>query len=57
MDKMLIKQVIIMIGGKMMSDIKFEAQDIKKLVGSSLYDVWDKLCYMIDENYDMEHLR
>ena len=40
-----------------MSDIKFEAKDIKKLVGSSLYDVWDKLCYMIEENYDMEHLR
>lgn len=55
--KMLIKQVIIMIGGKIMSDIKFEAKDIKKLVGSSLYDVWDKLCYMIEENYDMEHLQ
>ena len=53
MEKMLMKQVIIMIGGKMMSDIKFEAHDIKKLVGSSLYDVWDKLCYMIEENYDM----
>ena len=51
------KQVIIMIGGKMMSDIKFEAQDIKKLVGSSLYDVWDKLCYMIEENYDMERIK
>ena len=55
--KMLIKQVIIMIGGKIMSDIKFEAKDIKKLVGSSLYDVWDKLCYMIEENYDMEQLQ
>ena len=40
-----------------MSDIKFEAKDIKKLVGSSLYDVWDKLCYMIEENYDMEQLQ
>lgn len=58
MGKMLIiKQVIIIIKGKvMMSDRKFEAQDNKKLVGLSSYGVWDKLCHMIDENYDMEHL-
>lgn len=27
-----------------------------ELVGESLYDVWNKLCVLIDENYDMDRL-
>lgn len=30
--------------------------DMTQLIGESLYDVWEKLCAMIDEKYDMEHL-
>lgn len=26
------------------------------LVGKCLYDVWSKLCALIDEEYDMDHL-
>ena len=26
------------------------------LVGKSLYDVWSKLCALIDEKYDMDRL-
>lgn len=30
--------------------------DMTQLIGESLYDVWEKLCAMVDEKYDMEHL-
>lgn len=29
-------------------------EELTALVGQSLYDVWNKLCALIDENYDME---
>jgi hypothetical protein len=32
------------------------SEDMTALVGSSLYDVWTKLCAIIDEKYDMERL-
>ncbi len=32
------------------------AEEMIALVGQSLYEVWDKLCALIDENYDIEHL-
>ena len=31
-------------------------EELTALVGESLYDVWDKLCAVIDEKYDMDHL-
>lgn len=31
-------------------------EEMTALVGQSLYEVWDKLCALIDENYDIEHL-
>lgn len=30
-------------------------EEMTALVGKSLYDVWNQLCTLIDENYDMEH--
>lgn len=32
------------------------AEEMIALVGQSLYEVWNKLCALIDENYDIEHL-
>lgn len=32
------------------------ANDIAILLGSELYDVWEKLCSVIDEKYDMDRL-
>lgn len=32
------------------------AEEMTTLVGQSLYDVWNKLCALIDEKYEMEHL-
>ncbi|SDX44689.1 DUF3788 domain-containing protein [Eubacterium barkeri] len=32
------------------------AEEMTTLVGQSLYDVWNKLCALIDEKYDMECL-
>ncbi|GHV18637.1 hypothetical protein FACS18949_00810 [Clostridia bacterium] len=32
------------------------SEDMIALIGSSLYDVWTKLCTIIDEKYDMERL-
>ena len=32
------------------------AEEMKNLVGQSLYDVWNKLCTLIDEKYEMERL-
>lgn len=31
-------------------------EEMKNLVGQSLYDVWNKLCTLIDEKYEMERL-
>jgi len=31
-------------------------EEMAALIGQSLYDVWQKLCTMIDEKYDMEQL-
>lgn len=31
-------------------------EEMTALVGKSLYDVWNKLCTLIDENYDMDCL-
>ena len=31
------------------------AEELTNLVGKSLYEVWDQLVALIDENYDMEH--
>ena len=33
-----------------------KAEEMTSLVGETLYDIWKKLCYLIDENYDMDHL-
>jgi len=32
------------------------AEEMTALVGKSLYDVWTKLCALIDEKYDMDRL-
>lgn len=32
------------------------AEEITALIGQSLYDVWNKLCALIDEKYEMESL-
>ncbi|OUQ29577.1 DUF3788 family protein [Massilimicrobiota timonensis] len=32
------------------------AEEMTNLVGQSLYDVWNKLCALIDEKYEMERL-
>ena len=31
-------------------------EEMTALVGKSLYDVWNKLCALIDEKYDMDRL-
>ena len=31
-------------------------EEMTALVGRSLHDVWDKLCALIDEKYDMDRL-
>lgn len=31
-------------------------EDMTALVGDSLYDVWERLCALIDEKYDMDRL-
>ena len=31
-------------------------EEITALVGKSLYEIWTKLCDLIDENYDMDRL-
>ncbi|MDE7195119.1 MAG: DUF3788 domain-containing protein [Oscillospiraceae bacterium] len=33
-----------------------DEEEMTALVGKSLYDVWNKLCSLIDEKYDMERL-
>ena len=39
-----------------MLDIIPNAEQMTTLVGDSLYEIWNKLCALIDENYDMDHL-
>ncbi len=33
-----------------------DAEEMTALVGQSLYNVWNKLCTLIDEKYEVEHL-
>jgi len=37
-----------------MIDIKPTAEEIIALIGENLYDIWNKLSALINENYDME---
>lgn len=39
-----------------MLDKKLNEEEITALVGKSLYEIWTKLCDLIDENYDMDRL-
>ena len=39
-----------------MLDIIPNAEQMTALVGKSLYEIWNKLCTLIDEKYDMERL-
>lgn len=39
-----------------MLDMIPNEKEMMELVGESLYDVWNKLCVLIDENYDMDRL-
>ncbi len=39
-----------------MLDIIPDAEQLKTLVGKPLYEVWEKLCALIDEKYDMDYL-
>jgi hypothetical protein len=39
-----------------MLDKKPNEEEITALVGKSLYEIWTKLCDLIDENYDMDRL-
>lgn len=32
------------------------AEEMAALVGQSLYDIWNELCFLIDERYEMERL-
>ena len=37
-----------------MIDIKPTREEMFALIGENLYDIWNKLCALINENYDME---
>lgn len=39
-----------------MLDKKPNEEEITALAGKSLYEIWTKLCDLIDENYDMDRL-
>ncbi len=39
-----------------MLDTISNGEEMTVLVGESLYDVWNKLCDLIDEKYDMDCL-
>ena len=39
-----------------MLDMIPNEKEMMELVGESLYDVWNKLCVLIDQNYDMDRL-
>ncbi|MCI8955995.1 MAG: DUF3788 domain-containing protein [Eubacterium sp.] len=37
-----------------MFDMRSNEEEMRALVGKSLYDVWNELCAFIDEKYDMD---
>ena len=39
-----------------MLDMIPDVEQITTLVGQPLYEIWDNLCSLIDEKYDMDHL-
>ena len=39
-----------------MPDTAPTAEQMEALVGKPLYEVWNQLCELLDENYDMDHL-
>lgn len=39
-----------------MLDKKPNEEEMTDLVGKSLYEIWTKLCDLIDENYDMDRM-
>lgn len=39
-----------------MLDKKPNEEEMTALVGKSLYEIWTKLCDLIDENYDMDRM-
>ena len=39
-----------------MLDMIPDAEQITTLVGQPLYEIWDNLCSLINEKYDMDHL-
>ncbi|MDE6962160.1 MAG: DUF3788 family protein, partial [Lachnospiraceae bacterium] len=39
-----------------MLDMIPDKEEMTDLVGQSLYDVWNRLCALIDEKYDMDRL-
>ena len=39
-----------------MLDMIPDGKEMTALVGKSLYDVWNKLCALIDEKYDMDRM-
>lgn len=39
-----------------MPDIEPTTAELTNLIGKSLYDIWNSLVSLLDENYDMEHI-
>ena len=39
-----------------MPDTAPTAEKMEALMGKPLYEVWNQLCALLDENYDMDHL-
>lgn len=39
-----------------MLDIIPSTEQMTSLLGASLYELWEQLCTLIDELYDMDHL-
>ena len=39
-----------------MLDIIPSTEQMTSLLGASLYEIWEQLCTLIDEHYDMDHL-
>ena len=39
-----------------MLDVIPDTDQMIALVGKSLYEIWDKLCALVDEKYDMDRL-
>lgn len=42
--------------GKEQSFLSPSSERLKALIGTELYQVWEKLCYLIESKYDMERL-